>query len=37
VPAGKLFVIGDASLSDDSRYWGYLDASKVVGTAHRLF
>lgn len=37
VPAGKLFVIGDASRSDDSRYWGYLDATKVVGTAHRVF
>ena len=37
VPAGKLFVIGDAERSDDSRYWGYLDAAKVVGTARRVF
>lgn len=37
VPPGKLFVIGDAVRSDDSRYWGYLDATKVVGTARRVF
>lgn len=37
VPQGRLFVIGNADLSDDSRYWGYLDAAKVVGTATRLF
>jgi len=37
VPQGRLFVIGNAVLSDDSRYWGYLDVAKVVGTATRLF
>ena len=37
VPDGRLFVIGDAQRSDDSRYWGYLEATKVVGTANRLF
>ena len=37
VPAGRLFVMGNAVLSDDSRYWGYLESSKVVGTAVRLF
>jgi conjugal transfer pilin signal peptidase TrbI len=37
VPQGRLFVVGNADLSDDSRYWGYLESSKVVGTATRLF
>lgn len=37
VPPGKLFVVGNAVNSDDSRYWGYLDESDVVGTARRLF
>lgn len=37
VPAGRLFVVGNAERSDDSRYWGYLESSKVVGTAIRLF
>lgn len=37
VPPGRLFVFGDADRSDDSRYWGYLESSKVVGTVARLF
>ena len=37
VPPGRLFVFGDADRSDDSRYWGYLDSAKVVGTVKRLF
>lgn len=37
VPRGHLFVIGNADRSDDSRYWGYLESSKVVATATRLF
>lgn len=37
VPPGRLFVFGDADRSDDSRYWGYLESSKVVGTVKRLF
>ena len=37
VPSGRLFVFGDADRSDDSRYWGYLESAKVVGTVHRLF
>lgn len=37
VPPGQLFVIGDAGRSDDSRYWGYLESTKVVGTVKRLF
>ena len=37
VPPGRLFVFGDADRSDDSRYWGYLESAKVVGTVKRLF
>lgn len=37
IPPGKLFMIGTHPQSNDSRYWGYLDASKVSGFAFRLF
>lgn len=37
VPPGRLFVFGDAARSDDSRYWGYLESTKVVGIVTRLF
>ena len=37
VPAGKVFVIGQNRLSDDSRYWGYLDRQQIVGRAYKLW
>ena len=37
VPPGKVFVIGQNRLSDDSRYWGYLDRQQIVGQAYKLW
>lgn len=37
VPAGSIFMIGTAKYSNDSRYWGYLPESAVVGRGYRLF
>lgn len=37
IPPGKLFVIGTHPLSNDSRYWGYLDAGRLSGFAYRIF
>jgi len=37
IPAGKFFLIGTHPLSDDSRYWGYLDKSAVVGSGYKVF
>lgn len=37
IPAGKFFMIGTHPLSNDSRYWGYLDAGQISGFAYRVF
>lgn len=37
IPPNAYFMIGVHPNSNDSRYWGYLDASKVSGYAFRLF
>jgi conjugal transfer pilin signal peptidase TrbI len=37
IPPGKLFVVGQHPHSDDSRYWGYLDAAHLEGYAIKLF
>jgi conjugal transfer pilin signal peptidase TrbI len=37
IPPGKLFVLGTAANSDDSRYWGYVDVHDIEGRAIKLF
>ncbi|MBU9370996.1 signal peptidase I [Burkholderia multivorans] len=37
VPPNAYFMVGVHPNSNDSRYWGYLDARKVSGYAYRLF
>jgi conjugal transfer pilin signal peptidase TrbI len=34
IPPGKYFVMGSHPFSIDSRYWGYLDRSQILGKAH---
>jgi conjugal transfer pilin signal peptidase TrbI len=36
VPKGKLYMMGTHPNSNDSRYWGWLDVSAVVGTGHKI-
>lgn len=36
VPVGKIFVMGDAATSFDSRYWGVLDTDRIIGRATGL-
>lgn len=36
VPPGKLFVLGTDIHSYDSRYWGFIDASQILGYAFPL-
>ncbi|WP_327048278.1 S26 family signal peptidase [Microbispora sp. NBC_01189] len=35
VPAGRLWVLGDGPISSDSRHWGYLPVSEVLGVVIR--
>lgn len=37
IPPGRFFLVGLHPMSNDSRYWGYLDADKVSGFAYKLF
>ncbi len=37
IPKGKVFMIGTHRLSDDSRYWGYLDTSYIRGIGYKIF
>lgn len=37
IPKNMLFLIGTHPLSDDSRYWGYMQADKILGLGYRLF
>jgi len=37
IPAGKVFMIGTHPRSNDSRYWGYLPVSSVVGKGYEIF
>lgn len=37
IPADRFFVVGTASLSNDSRYWGYLPKSEIAGIAYRIY
>jgi conjugal transfer pilin signal peptidase TrbI len=37
IPAGKFFMTGTHPLSNDSRYWGYLDIGAVIGKGYKIF
>jgi conjugal transfer pilin signal peptidase TrbI len=37
IPEGKYFVIGDSENSFDSRYWGFVDADKILHTLTPLW
>lgn len=37
IPRGHVFMSGVHQLSNDSRYWGYLDVAQIVGKAHEIF
>lgn len=37
IPADEYFMMGTASLSNDSRYWGYLPKRVIVGEGYRIY
>jgi type IV secretory pathway protease TraF len=37
IPEGKIFVVGSHERSYDSRIWGFLDESNIIGTVYPLF
>ncbi|UCF24422.1 MAG: S26 family signal peptidase [Ralstonia sp.] len=37
IPPGKYFLVGLHPDSNDSRYWGYLDAGQIEGFAYKVF
>lgn len=37
IPAGHVFMIGTNPLSNDSRYWGYLNIDDIKGSGHKVF
>lgn len=37
VPPGKVFMLGLHPRSDDSRYWGYVDQSQLIGRAYKIW
>lgn len=36
IPAGAIFVTGTHPLSNDSRYWGFLNTRDVIGKGYKL-
>jgi conjugal transfer pilin signal peptidase TrbI len=37
VPSGKIYALGVHVKSFDSRYWGYVDTSQVIGKAYAIY
>ena len=37
IPVGKVFMIGTHPLSNDSRYWGYLNIAAIEGMAYKIY
>ena len=37
IPSGQMFMLGETPESFDSRFWGTIDESQVIGTAYAIF
>jgi len=37
IPKNKLFAIGTAANSYDSKYWGFVDSKSITGRAYKIF